>query len=56
VIVQQVDSKLAIIDTALQTALDKIIDQAGTVSYQSKPLNEIASERPNTGNINMNGK
>lgn len=40
----------------MQTALDKIVDAAGGISYQPKPLNEIATERPNTGPIDMNGK
>ena len=44
------------LEDALQSALDRIEDAAGGVTYQSKPLNEISNERPNTGNINMNGK
>ncbi len=36
--------------------MDKIVDEAGTITYEPKPLNEIANNRPNTGDVDMNGK
>ncbi len=51
--IQEVEENL---DTAIQGALDKIVDEGGDIVYEPKPLNEIATVKPNTGNINMNGK
>lgn len=53
---QYVDGVAAAIDEAIQTALDKIVDESGGITYEPKPLNEISTSRPNTGPIDMNGK
>lgn len=44
------------IDVAIQGALDRIVDEGGNISYQPKPLSEISTERPNTGDVDMNNK
>jgi hypothetical protein len=43
-----------LIDEAIQSALDKVVDEGGTITYEPKPLNEVADNRPNTGNVNFN--
>jgi hypothetical protein len=44
------------IDQAIQNALDKVVDEGGDIVYEPKPLNEIATTRPNTGDVDMNNK
>jgi hypothetical protein len=39
------------LDNAIQGALDKIVDESGGIVYEPKPLNEISTVRPNTGDI-----
>lgn len=51
--IQQVFST---IDDAIQGALDKVVDDQGGIQYEPKPLNDIATLRPNTGDVNMNNK
>lgn len=36
--------------------LDQRIDPDGTISYELKPLNVQATDKPLTGNLNCNGK
>jgi hypothetical protein len=44
------------LDNAIQGALDKIVDESGGITYEPKPLNEISTAKPNTGDIVMNNK
>jgi hypothetical protein len=44
------------IDEAIQNALDKVVDESGGIQYEPKPLNEISTSRPNTGDLDMNDK
>lgn len=53
---KQIETVYDTLDTAIQGALDKFVEEDGDIVYEPKPLNEIATARPNTGNVNMNGK
>jgi hypothetical protein len=53
---KKIDTIFDTIDSAIQGALDKIVGEDGTISYEPKPLNEIATSQPNTGDLDMNGK
>ena len=53
---QQITEKLDDLDEAIQSALDKVVDEQGGIQYEPKPLNEISTLRKNTGDVDMNGK
>ena len=55
-IVQYVNQIAENIDEAIQNALDKVVDESGGIQYEPKPLNEISTSRPNTGDLDMNDK
>lgn len=54
VVPQLIETAVGEIDQAIQSALDKIVDEGGQITYEPKPLNEVATLRPNTGHVNWN--
>ncbi len=49
-----IEDALSNLDEAIQNALDKVVGEGGVIQYETKPLNEVSTVRPNTGHVNMN--